>query len=166
MIQFLNNIIIKRGDPRLRTDRRAQSAKRGQTGQNGRKMHRGYPSVNMPGSLNGHGRIDRNGLSNTPTDEEYKDDRYIGRDICISILQHNYKANKGNQDYCKNLHLGGYVILKFRSDNLTEMVEKVVVNPLDGHQNLLTELVLGLCRVLDLLPLPLKDLVESQHDEK
>ena len=74
-IQFLNTVIIKRGAPRLRTDRRAQSAKRGQTGQNGRKMHRGYPSVNMPGSLNGHGRMDRNGLSNTPTDEEYKDDR-------------------------------------------------------------------------------------------
>ena len=56
--------------------------------------------------------------------------------------------------------------MKFLSENLTEMEEKVVVNPLDGHQNLLMELVLGLCRVLDLLPLPLKDLVESQHDEK
>ena len=87
-IHFPNTFVIKRGAPRLRTDRRAQSAKRGQNGQNGRKMHRGYPSVNMPGSLNGHGRMDRNGLSNTPTDEEYKDDRYIGRDICISILQH------------------------------------------------------------------------------
>ena len=56
--------------------------------------------------------------------------------------------------------------MKFLSENLTEMEEKVVVNPLDGHLNLLTELVLGLCHVLDLLPLPLKDLVESQHDEK
>ena len=56
--------------------------------------------------------------------------------------------------------------MKFRSENLTEMEEKVVVNLLDGHQNLLTVLVLGPCRVLDLLPLPLKDLFESQHDEK
>ena len=78
----------------MRTDRRAQSAKRGQTGQNGRKMHRGYPSVNMPGSLNGHGRMDRNGLSNTPTDEEYKDDRYIEINICILKIQFNYKVNK------------------------------------------------------------------------
>ena len=56
--------------------------------------------------------------------------------------------------------------MKFLSENLTEMEEKVVVNLLDGHQNLLTVLVLGLCHVLDLLLLPLKDLVESQHDEK
>ena len=56
--------------------------------------------------------------------------------------------------------------MKFLSENLTEMEEKVVVNLLGGRQNLLTEWVLGLCHVLDLLPLPLKDLVESQHDEK
>ena len=73
---------MKRGAPRLRTDRRAQSAKRGQ---NGRKMHRGYPPVNMPGSMNGHGRMDRNGLSNTPTDEEYKDDRNIDIYMYIKI---------------------------------------------------------------------------------
>ena len=85
---------MKRGAPRLRTDRRAQSAKRGQNGQNGRKMHRGYPPVNMPGSLNGHGRMDRNGLSNTPTDEEYKDDRYIEIDICILILQYKLLSIK------------------------------------------------------------------------
>ena len=78
----------------MRTDRRAQSAKRGQNGQNGRKMHRGYPPVNMPGSLNGHGRMDRNGLSNTPTDEEYKDDRYIEINICILKIHINYKVNK------------------------------------------------------------------------
>ena len=56
--------------------------------------------------------------------------------------------------------------MKFLSENLTEMEEKVVVNLLDVHRNLLTEFVLDLCHVRDLLPLPLKDLVESQHDEK
>ena len=86
-------------------------------------------------------------------------------DITVQSLI-NYNASEGNQDYCKNLLLGGYAILKFLRENLTEMEEKVVVNPLDGHLNLLTELVLGLCHVRDLLPLPLKDLVESQHDEK
>ena len=56
--------------------------------------------------------------------------------------------------------------MKFLSENSTEMEENVVANPLDGHPNLLMELVLGLCHIPDLLPLPLKDLVESQQDGK
>ena len=73
-----------RGAPRLRTDRRAQSAKRGFTGQNGRRVHRGYPAVNMPRGVNGQTSMDQNGLSNSPTDEEYKDNRYGVPDISIS----------------------------------------------------------------------------------
>ena len=67
---------LYRGAPRLRTDRRAQSAKRGFASQNGRRAHRGYPTVNMPRGVNGQTRMEQNGLSNTPTDEEYKDERY------------------------------------------------------------------------------------------
>ena len=57
------------------TDRRAQSAKRGYGGQYGRRMKRGYPPVNMSGGMNRTNGIERNGLSNTPTDEEFKDER-------------------------------------------------------------------------------------------
>ena len=81
---LINEHSSYRGAPRLRTDRRAQSAKRGFTGQNGRRVHRGYPAVNMPRGVNGQTSMDQNGLSNSPTDEEYKDNRYEVADMIIS----------------------------------------------------------------------------------
>ena len=70
---------IYRGAPRLHTDRRAQSAKRGVTRQPGlrQRSNRGYPPINMPNGIHGPNRMERNGLSITPTDEEYKDERYL-----------------------------------------------------------------------------------------
>ena len=68
---------LSRGAPRLRTDRRAQSARRGYNfgGQYGRRTNRGYPAVTMSRGPHRPSGLEGNGLSNTPTDEEYKDDR-------------------------------------------------------------------------------------------